>query len=593
MAENTDNSSWMKKLISTGKEKGYLTYNDIIDLSPGDETDEDSLNGIVQNMNNLGFKVFEEVPTEQEIEQVESDIQTMDAEDDHLLDYDGGVSVDSMKIFAKEMGQIKLLTRDDEIRICQQMEKSMQEMMFSLSYWPGTVNAILDAYDNKVSEGSRITDIIAGCMKPHNDGFNDKSNSEFLAGKDSSADDEIDSGEEEVRRYLEEIKALHSTLQRALNNKRTKTTTIEKRQLQLAEKFQFVKLNTFYLKEIINNKDKVIQGIKAAEKIILDVCCTKAKIDKPIASEFITNCCCGFDNVDTFISKSNGSGKVLKLHQNTLNKSVKALTDIRDTLSVPIAELKRISRVASIAESQISRHSKELIEANLRLVVSIAKKYANRGVQLKDLIQEGNIGLIRAVEKFEYQKGYKFSTYATWWIKQGITRAIADQSRTIRIPVHMVEQINKCNRFRSTFYSKNGKEPTLTDYLDSVDLPKKKILKALSITKEPISLESPTTDDESICIGDFIAYDTIALPDDDTLREKLVSCVQSVLEGLPAREANVLRMRFGINMNSDHTLEEVGKQFDVTRERIRQIEAKAVKKLKQERISGLLSPYLD
>ncbi len=590
--------SQLKQLIAKGKVQGYLTYAEVNDHLPSDIVDPEQIEDIIGMINDMGIQVYEVAPDEDSL--ITDAAVTTDDEDAAevaalaSVDSEFGRTTDPVRMYMREMGSVELLTRDDELKIAKRIESGLLHVVKSISRSSGAVDYFLDSFNSISDEkGTRLSDFISG--------FVDLTEPEDLnsvaaikEGDDNADEDETASLDyEEVRKKVvilaEKKKAVTSALAKyGYNHDKTEQAFDE-----LAECFSEFKWTPQFLKILIGIISDTVEQIRSQEKIILDICVKKAKMPR---KEFIASFVDNESNpewLDQYLDDRYDYASVLKEFESDIRKAQNRLIAISEEHGMDIGAIKDINRRMSIGEAKARRAKKEMIEANLRLVISIAKKYTNRGLQFLDLIQEGNIGLMKAVDKFEYRRGYKFSTYATWWIRQAITRSIADQARTIRIPVHMIETINKLNRISRQILQEMGREATPEELSERMEMPEDKVRKVLKIAKEPISMETPIGDDEDSHLGDFIEDAKVLSPVESATIAGLRESTQNVLAGLTAREAKVLRMRFGINMNTDHTLEEVGKQFDVTRERIRQIEAKALRKLRHPSRSEQLRCFLD
>jgi RNA polymerase primary sigma factor len=510
-------------------------------------------------------------------------------------------------MYMREMGTVELLTREGEIKIAKRIEDGLNQMLSALSTFPETIERLLNGYDKVEREELRLTDLIRGFVDVEAEAAFEQGGAAAVAevknaasDVDDDSDDDEDSSEdasgpdpEEARARFEQIRALHKALKIAIQKHGSQHAKTKKIRQDLTDQFMELKLTPAVTDELIANLRDLVDRIRTHERVIMDICVNKAHMPR---KDFITTFPDNETDLDWLkkqIDAGHSYSAVLKECSDEILRAQTKLVDIQSENGLTISGIKDINRKVSIGEAKARRAKKEMVEANLRLVISIAKKYTNRGLQFLDLIQEGNIGLMKAVDKFEYRRGYKFSTYATWWIRQAITRSIADQARTIRIPVHMIETINKLNRVSRQMLQEMGREATPEELAERMEMPEDKVRKVLKIAKEPISMETPIGDDEDSHLGDFIEDTNILSPTDTATFEGLKEATQGVLESLTAREAKVLRMRFGIDMNTDHTLEEVGKQFDVTRERIRQIEAKALRKLRHPSRSEPLRSFLD
>ncbi len=618
-SKSVDRQSRLKALIAKGKEQGYLTYREVNDHLPDDIIDADQIEDIIAMINDMGIVVHEVAPDADSLilsdssgTQADEDVADAAAAALVTVDNEFGRTTDPVRMYMREMGTVDLLTREGEIEIAKRIEDGIRQVVTALSRYPLSIEQILNDYDKVVLEEVRLTDIISGFIDPDEPDVIPPANvqAQALAAKaaaearnngtqnanqtDSSTEEAEDTGldPEEVKQKFEQLRDFYTKFIGARNKKASKEK-IDAAHKPLIEHLLLLKLNPKLIDRLVVDLRLLINSIRKQERFIMNLCVSKAKMPR---KDFITS----FPDNETdmgWLKKQIDSGKsysqALVEHSHDIEKAQKKLIYIQDTSDLSITEIKEINRKLSVGEAKARRAKKEMVEANLRLVISIAKKYTNRGLQFLDLIQEGNIGLMKAVDKFEYRRGYKFSTYATWWIRQAITRSIADQARTIRIPVHMIETINKLNRVSRQMLQEMGREATPEELAERMEMPEDKIRKVLKIAKEPISMETPIGDDEDSRLGDFIEDHKTLLPVKSATFNGLSEATQRVLEGLTAREAKVLRMRFGIDMNTDHTLEEVGKQFDVTRERIRQIEAKALRKLRHPSRSERLRSFLE
>ncbi|MCX7100202.1 MAG: RNA polymerase sigma factor RpoD [Methylobacter sp.] len=583
--------SQLKQLIAKGKVQGYLTYAEVNDHLPSD----------IGMINDMGIQVYEVAPDEDSLITDSAAVTTDDEDAEEVaalasVDSEFGRTTDPVRMYMREMGSVELLTRADELKIAKRIEEGQQQLVKAIARSCIVVEEFIQSFDNISSEegGIRLTDLVSG--------FVDLSEPEdFIAALPVNTDIEESPAEEEpkglnyeeVKERVEELRKQLKIAATAIKKHGYSSDKIEKEFEVLADLFMEFKWTPQYLKKLTAIIPNGLAAVREQEKAILDIFVNHAKMPR---KEFITS----FPDhetssewLDQFLGAGSKYAVALKEREKEIKKAQKLLLEIESQYGLTISGLKDINRRMSIGEAKARRAKKEMIEANLRLVISIAKKYTNRGLQFLDLIQEGNIGLMKAVDKFEYRRGYKFSTYATWWIRQAITRSIADQARTIRIPVHMIETINKLNRISRQILQELGREATPEELAERMEMPEDKVRKVLKIAKEPISMETPIGYDEDSHLGDFIEDAKVLSPVEAATIAGLRESTQNVLAGLTAREAKVLRMRFGINMNTDHTLEEVGKQFDVTRERIRQIEAKALRKLRHPSRSEQLRCFLD
>ncbi len=615
MSDTSQQQSRLKELIARGKEQGYLTYAEVNDHLPEDIADPDQVEDIIRMINDMGIRVSEDTPDAETLLMTEGD-SAEEADDDAVaalaaVESDAGRTTDPVRMYMREMGTVELLTREGEIDIAKRIEEGIREVMSALVCFPGTVHTVLSAYQDVLQEEGRLSDIFSGYIDA-DDSYDinaatapldeEVEEEEETSSDDDDDDDESSDDSEDKDRGPdpEEAKQRFGLVQECLDKLNTAIAAhgrasheSDQALLDLGTAFAPIKLSPRYYDELVNRVRDTIENIREQERTIMRICTQRCKMPR---KDFIKTFPGNELNTtwfDDLIASNAEYGSRIKRNIVELKRAQKKLIQIEQETGISLAEIKEINRRMSIGEARARRAKKEMVEANLRLVISIAKKYTNRGLQFLDLIQEGNIGLMKAVDKFEYRRGYKFSTYATWWIRQAITRSIADQARTIRIPVHMIETINKLNRISRQMLQEMGREATPEELAERMDMPEDKIRKVLKIAKEPISMETPIGDDEDSSLGDFIEDTTLSSPVDSATGEGLREATKEVLAGLTARESKVLRMRFGIDMNTDHTLEEVGKQFDVTRERIRQIEAKALRKLRHPSRSEHLRGFLD
>lgn len=603
--------SQLKLLIIKGREQGYLTFAEVNDHLPQDMIDADQVEDIIQMINDMGIKVCETPPDADELlmQEQTSDDEVVEAAAQALatVEKEIGRTTDPVRMYMREMGTVELLTREGEIEIAKRIEEGIYTVQSSVAEYPQAISYLLDQWDQYEAEEIRLSDIINGFLDPNEEDVapaathvGSELNEEQLADEDGDNDDdededEVDTGPdpEEAREHFDELRRLYDESTVSINELGRAHPDTQEKIKALGEHFRLFKLIPKQFDRLVKNMRDMMDRVRVQERLVMKHVCGYAKLPK---KDFIKI----FPGNETKTSwlelLQKGDDPVARRLNDVdveVRRSIQKLKEIEEETRLSIEAIKDINRRMSIGEAKARRAKKEMVEANLRLVISIAKKYTNRGLQFLDLIQEGNIGLMKAVDKFEYRRGYKFSTYATWWIRQAITRSIADQARTIRIPVHMIETINKLNRISRQMLQEMGREPSPEELAERMVMPEDKIRKVLKIAKEPISMETPIGDDEDSHLGDFIEDTTISSPVDTTTSEGLQNATRDVLAGLTAREAKVLRMRFGIDMNTDHTLEEVGKQFDVTRERIRQIEAKALRKLRHPSRSEPLKTFLD
>ena len=600
--------SQIKQLIAKGKAQGYLTYAEVNDHLPSDIVDPEQIEDIISMISDMGIQVNEVAPDADSLltsdTAITSDDDEAAAEVAALASVDSefGRTTDPVRMYMREMGSVELLTREEELKIAKRIEVGQRHIIQSLARSKRVVESFLVSFDAILDEESdiRLTDLMSALVDLNEPEFDPKASAAAAAAAAAAATTTEEEEDQKPKGLeYEEAKAKVQELRKALKvasdlvaKNGYSDEKSEKALETLALVFTEFKWTPQYLKKMLLMFKPVIEEIRKREKIVVDICVKKAKMPrKEFIGSFVEN-----EANSTWLTqylKGQTYSGVLKEHESEIRKAQSDLAAIEKKQDLNIAGLKDIHRRLSVGEAKARRAKKEMIEANLRLVISIAKKYTNRGLQFLDLIQEGNIGLMKAVDKFEYRRGYKFSTYATWWIRQAITRSIADQARTIRIPVHMIETINKLNRVSRQILQEKGREALPEELAERMEMPEDKVRKVLKIAKEPISMETPIGDDEDSHLGDFIEDGKVLSPVESATIAGLCESTQNVLSGLTAREAKVLRMRFGINMNTDHTLEEVGKQFDVTRERIRQIEAKALRKLRHPSRSEQLRCFLD
>ena len=607
----------LKSLIVLGKERGYLTYAEINDHLPDDMLDAEQIENVISMINDMGISVFDEAPDDESLlineaapaaadedaaEEAEAALATVDSE--------FGRTTDPVRMYMREMGSVELLTREGEIEIAKRIEEGLKHMILAISACPTTIAEILALVDKVSRDEMRIDELVDGLIDPNAEQVAAAAEMPEEAEIEDEDAEETNEEEDEARaaaaqtasllklkteamERFDMLRSLHDQMVKALAKGGPQSKTSRQVQEDISGVLMQIRFSAKQIEILCDSVRKLVERVRSHERRIMDLCVEKSGMPR---TYFIKNFPGNEVNLDWIVAEVNGR----KPYSDSLTRNVPSVLEhqhslmtVQKTVGIPLKDLKEINRQMSTGEAKARRAKREMTEANLRLVISIAKKYTNRGLQFLDLIQEGNIGLMKAVDKFEYRRGYKFSTYATWWIRQAITRSIADQARTIRIPVHMIETINKMNRISRQILQETGTEPDPATLAEKMEMPEDKIRKILKISKEPISMETPIGDDDDSHLGDFIEDQGTMSPGDAAVYASLRGATKDVLDTLTPREAKVLRMRFGIEMNTDHTLEEVGKQFDVTRERIRQIEAKALRKLRHPSRSERLRSFLD
>jgi len=606
--------SQLKLLIAKGKEQGFLTYHEVNDHLPDDLVDPEQIVSIVNMISDMGITVREFVPEEETLLIDDAPVADEEAAEEAAaalanVDSEFGRTTDPVRMYMREMGTVDLLTREGEIKIAKRIEEGLKETLEALADHPDIIAEFLKYYDRVKSGEIRFSDIITGFIDPINteevpseEVDEPKAALEVMEPEVPDEEDEEETASileeasldlEEAHQRFNHLNDIYARLMEAEATHSSHSSEYKQLRLEIADCFLNFKLIPKVIDDLTKKLRDTVEFIRQQENLIRDICIFKVGMRKEEFRASFKNHATNPHWINLLLSSGKPYIEALKYSEKELAETQKRLIDLEGQCRLKISEIKDINKRMSLGRAKAQRAKKEMIEANLRLVISIAKKYTNRGLQFLDLIQEGNIGLMKAVDKFEYRRGYKFSTYATWWIRQAITRSIADQARTIRIPVHMIETINKLNRVSRQIMQEKGREATPEELAQRLDMPEDKVRKVLKIAKEPISMETPIGDDEDSHLGDFIEDTSIQSPLESATFESLRRATQEMLSSLTQREARVLRMRFGIDMSTDHTLEEVGKQFDVTRERIRQIEAKALRKLRHPSRSEQLRSFLD
>ena len=603
MTDPLHQQSRLKALIAKGKEQGYLTYAEVNDHLPQDISDPDQVEDIIQMINDMGIQVFEQAPDADELLMAEGDRSADEiaaAEAAAALaavEQEAGRTTDPVRMYMREMGTVELLTREGEIIIAKRIEEGIRELMAALAHYPSVVRQLCNEYDLVAKEERKLTDVMIGYLDPAE---HVPSASEMAAAAEAKGESDDDDEDEaavgpdpvEAKKRFSALKRQCTKTEKAIAAKGRDHKDAITEMNKLGELFKFFKLTPRVFDPLIDEPRIALAAVREPEREIMRIVVRDCRMDR---KEFIKS----FQGSESDsrwvgrVARKKDVGAKINQHKDELQRLQRQIANVEEATGLTIAEIKEINRRMSMGEARARRAKKEMVEANLRLVISIAKKYTNRGLQFLDLIQEGNIGLMKAVDKFEYRRGYKFSTYATWWIRQAITRSISDLARTIRVPVHMMETVNKLNRLTRQLVQELGRSPSIEELSKKMELPEDKVLKALDVAKQPISLETPVGDDDDSTMWNLVSDTSVESPMDHATDEGLRETTTDVLTALTEREAKVLRMRFGIDMNTDHTLEEVGRQFSVTRERIRQIEAKALRKLRHPARSEQLRSFID
>ncbi|MDP7569624.1 MAG: RNA polymerase sigma factor RpoD [Arenicellales bacterium] len=595
--DSQSQQSELKQLIIKGKERGFLTYREINDHLPEDMNDTDQIETVVNMINDLGIEVYDAAPDADSLllKTANSDDEEVVEEAEAVLttavESEFGRTTDPVRMYMREMGTVELLTRQDEIRLAKRIEDGINQSVNAIASAPVVIAEIIRLADEVDAGKIKLTELLVRFIDPN--AIEEEIPQPAPPSEDGTSTAPQGPDPEEAKERFESIRKGFKSLERCKSRYGIGASQVEKHQDKLSAELMEIRLAPRQIDYLSQVMREIVDEVRRLERAITQICVRKARVTrKTFISKFVGR------EAELFWVRSMMRGKegdkdILKAHAQELESLRNKLQHLENISGLRIKQIKEVNRRMSIGEAKARRAKKEMIEANLRLVISIAKKYTNRGLQFLDLIQEGNIGLMKAVDKFEYRRGYKFSTYATWWIRQAITRSIADQARTIRIPVHMIETINKLNRVSRQILQEEGREALPEELAERMDMPEAKILKVLKIAKEPISMETPIGDDEDSHLGDFIEDKNVEAPEEAALTSGLTGATDAILNSLTERESKVIRMRFGIGLNTDHTLEEVGKQFDVTRERIRQIEAKALRKMRHPTRSEKLRSYLD
>ena len=588
----------LKQLIIKGKDQGFLTYSEINDHLPEGMNDTDQIETVVNMINDMGIDVLDSAPDPDSLllkttNDEEEVVEEAEAVLTSAVESEFGRTTDPVRMYMREMGTVDLLTRQDEINLAKRIEDGIRQSIAAIATCPLVVEEVIQLGDQLEEGKLKLPELLVGFVDPSADDDVILPGAQPGDKRDDESTGPVGPSQQEIKEHLDEIRAGYKSLTRARQRYGIGAPQLRKHQQKLADEMLLFRFAPRQIENLSRIMRDTIEVTRILERAVARICIQQAKVSRKHLLKKFTGRESDLFWIRSLMRGNEGSKEMLRAHSDELHVLREKFEQLEKQVGLPISEIKEISRRMSIGEAKARRAKKEMVEANLRLVISIAKKYTNRGLQFLDLIQEGNVGLMKAVDKFEYRRGYKFSTYATWWIRQAITRSIADQARTIRIPVHMIETINKLNRVSRQILQEKGREALPEELAERMDMPEHKIRKVLKIAKEPISMETPIGDDEDSHLGDFIEDKNVEAPVDSALTSGLGKATRDILDGLTDREARVICMRFGIGMNTDHTLEEVGKQFDVTRERIRQIEAKALRKMRHPTRSEKLRSYLD